>query len=149
MTQAEKISGAARALFMYSIAVSPGRFSICEINSPRPKVFPTTSSIRYGSLSQLVEQGEGVPDHSDFKQAFLDLLEGRAREPFPDGYITGEELGFYLKNRVPMYNPAQHPQYGKIRNPKLDKGDFVFVLPKAGAGDNRSHGFVDCGNISG
>ena len=74
--------------------------------------------------------GEVVPDHSDFKQAFLDLLDGRAREPFPDGYITGEELGFYLKNQVPVYNPAQHPQYGKIRNPKLDKGDFVFVLPK-------------------
>ena len=77
--------------------------------------------------------GEIVPDHSDFKQAFLDLVEGRAREPFPDGYITGEELGFYLKNQVPVYNPAQHPQYGKIRNPKLDKGDFVFVLPKAEA----------------
>ena len=71
-----------------------------------------------------------MPDHSDFKQAFLDLLDGRAPEPFPDGYITGEELGFYLKNQVPVYNPAQHPQYGKIRNPKLDKGDFVFVLPK-------------------
>jgi len=26
---------------------------------------------------------------------------------------------------------AQHPQYGKIRNPNLDKGDFIFVLPKA------------------
>ena len=44
---------------------------------------------------------EPVSDHSIFKVAFLDLLEGRGREPNPDGYITGEELGFYLKNTVP------------------------------------------------
>ena len=75
--------------------------------------------------------GETVPDKSVFKQTFLDLLEGREKEPFPDGYITGEELGYYLKHKVPEYNAAQHPQYGKIRNPKLDKGDFVFVLPQA------------------
>ena len=72
--------------------------------------------------------GEVVPDESVFKQTFLDLLSGRAPEPFPNGYITGEALGFYLKNKVPEYNKPQHPQYGKIRNPKLDKGDFVFVL---------------------
>ena len=72
--------------------------------------------------------GETVPDRSVFKQTFLDLLEGRAKEPFPDGYITGEELGYYLKHKVPEYNAAQHPQYGKIQDPNLDKGDFVFVL---------------------
>jgi formylglycine-generating enzyme required for sulfatase activity len=71
---------------------------------------------------------EPVPDHSIFKQAFVDLLEGFGREPIPDGYITGEELGLYLKNTVPRYNPAQHPQYGKIRDIRLDKGDFVFPL---------------------
>ena len=73
---------------------------------------------------------EPVPDRSVFKTAFLDLIEGRATEPFRDGYITGAELGLYLKNQVPIYNAAQHPQYGKIRDPKLDKGDFVFVLPQ-------------------
>ena len=73
---------------------------------------------------------EPVPDRSVFKTAFLDLIDGRAAEPFRDGYITGAELGLYLKNQVPIYNEAQHPQYGKIRDPKLDKGDFVFVLPQ-------------------
>ena len=70
---------------------------------------------------------EPVPDHSVFKQCFLDLLEGRDKEPIPDGYITGEELGLYLKNKVAEYNPNQHPQCGKILDPRLDKGDFVFV----------------------
>ena len=77
--------------------------------------------------------GETVPDKSIFKQTFLDLLVGREKEPFPDGYITGEELGYYLKHKVPEYNAAQHPQYGKIQDPALDKGDFVFVLGNTGS----------------
>ena len=74
--------------------------------------------------------GETVPDQSYFKQAFLDLIQGSVSEPFRDGYITGEELGYYLKNKVPEYIEGQHPQYGKIRDPKLNQGDFVFVLPQ-------------------
>jgi len=87
------------------------------------------------SISQPVRQfitagsaNEPVPDYSVFKQSFLDLLEGRDAEPIPDGFLTGEELGLYLKTKVPLYNPTQHPQYGRIRDPKLDKGDFVFRL---------------------
>ena len=41
---------------------------------------------------------EPVPDKSVFKQAFLDLLEGRDEEPVPDNYITGEELGLLSQN---------------------------------------------------
>ena len=37
-------------------------------------------------------------------------------------------IRMYLDTSVVNYsNGAQHPQYGKIRHPKLDKGDFVFV----------------------
>jgi len=70
---------------------------------------------------------EKVPDKSYFKQVFLDLIEGRVEEPFKDGYITGQELGFYLSSQVPYYFEYQHPQFGKIKNPKLDKGDFLFL----------------------
>ena len=73
---------------------------------------------------------EQVPDYSVFKQEFLDLIQGRVEDPFPDGYITGEELGNHLATKVPEYNNgAQHPQHGKIMDPQLNKGDFVFVLP--------------------
>ena len=130
VTQAEKIQ-ARHALFVFDSCFSG---TILNMRDQLTQPESISDNIQY-PVRQFItagRAGERVPDHSDFKQAFLDLLEGRAREPFPDGYITGEELGFYLKNRVPMYNPAQHPQYGKIRNPKLDKGDFVFVLPKQG-----------------
>ena len=104
------------------------------ILNARDRVRPESISdnIRY-PVRQFITAGranEPVPDRSVFKTAFLDLIDGRANEPFRDGYITGEELGLYLKNQVPIYNEAQHPQYGKIRDPKLDKGDFVFVLPQ-------------------
>ena len=104
------------------------------ILNARDRVRPESISdnIRH-PVRQFITAGranEPVPDRSVFKTAFLDLIDGRATEPFRDGYITGAELGLYLKNQVPIYNEAQHPQYGKIRDPKLDKGDFVFVLPQ-------------------
>ncbi len=74
---------------------------------------------------------EPVPDVSAFKTLFLDMLDGKRPEPFPDGYLTGEELGLYLKQNLPIYNHNQHPQYGKINDARLDKGDFVFFINRA------------------
>ena len=77
---------------------------------------------------------EQVPGHSVFKREFLDLIQGKTKDPFPDGYVTGEELGAHLAMTVPEYNNgAQHPQHGKIMDPKLNKGNFVFVLPRGPA----------------
>ena len=125
VTQA-KIIRARHALFMFDSCFSG---SIIDM---RERIIPKSISdkVKY-PVRQFITAGranEPVPDQSVFKQAFLDLLEGRDEEPIPDNYITGEELGLYLKVKVPQYNPNQHPQYGKIRDPRLDKGDFVFVL---------------------
>lgn len=72
-------------------------------------------------------EDEEVLDRSMFKRCFLIGLEGDA-DLTGDGYITGSELGMYLSNTVVNYtHRQQHPQYGKINNPNLDRGDFVFV----------------------
>ena len=47
-----------------------------------------------------------------------------------DGYVTGVELGLYLQAEVPRYG-QQTPQFGKIQQFDLSRGDFIFVLPKA------------------
>ena len=73
---------------------------------------------------------EPVPDRSEFKKAFLNILEGRVEEPTPDGYLTGVELGDYLYRTVPKFSHGQHPQHGKIHDQQLNTGDFVFVLPQ-------------------
>ena len=73
-------------------------------------------------------EDEQVPDKSMFKRCFLLGLEGDA-DLSGDGYITGSELGMYLSDKVVNYTHRnQHPQYGKINNPDLDRGDFIFAL---------------------
>jgi len=72
-------------------------------------------------------ENEQVPDESFFKTCFTQGIDGEA-DYNKDGYVTGSELGMYLDTSVVNYSRgAQHPQYGKIRHPALDKGDFVFL----------------------
>ena len=74
-------------------------------------------------------EDEQVPDKSMFKRSLLVGLEGDA-DLTRDGYITGSELGMYLADKVVKYTKGrQHPQYGKINNPDLDRGDFI-IVPK-------------------
>jgi hypothetical protein len=76
-------------------------------------------------------ENEQVPDRSVFKISFIQGIKDGYADVNRDGYVTGEELGAYLAENVINYSrKAQHPQFGKINNPKLDKGDFVFVLNK-------------------
>ncbi|WP_419662349.1 uncharacterized protein Dvar_28080 [Desulfosarcina variabilis str. Montpellier] len=73
-------------------------------------------------------EDEQVPDRSIFKDVFIQAIQGGFADLNQDTYITGEELGGYLQEHVVNYTrKAQHPQFGKINNPKLDKGDFVFL----------------------
>jgi hypothetical protein len=75
------------------------------------------------------DEGEEVPDKSVFKSQFVEGLNGSA-DLNSDGYITGTEFGEFLQTTVVNYSKeAQHPQYGKIRDPQLDKGDYIFVIP--------------------
>ena len=130
VTQAKRIQ-ARHVLFVFDSCFS-GTILNVDRNQEQPESI--SYSIRK-PVRQFITAGsanETVPDKSVFKQAFLNLIEGSARQPAPDDYITGEELGFYLKHQVPKYNKAQHPQYGKINDPNLDQGDFVFVVPKEG-----------------
>ena len=76
--------------------------------------------------------GEQVPDQSIFKVVFLKGIAGDA-DLNGDGYVTGSELGMQLQEKVVNYSRGgQHPQYGKINNPKLDMGDFIFAPPETG-----------------
>ena len=73
------------------------------------KVFLTASNIQFVSLSLQAGQVKLFQITVTLGKAFLDLIQGHVPEPFPDGYITGEELGYYLKHKVPEYNEGQHP----------------------------------------
>ena len=83
---------------------------------------PVRQFITSGSAEQT------VPDKSIFRRQFVAALEGEG-DLDKDGYVTGAELGQFLETTVTNYTrKSQTPQYGKLRDPLLDKGDFVFAL---------------------
>ena len=73
-----------------------------------------------------------VPDKSIFCDYFVRALDGDA-DSNNDGLMTGTELGDYLKRRVTedsrRSQTPQTPMVGKIADPKLNQGDFVFSSP--------------------
>lgn len=72
-----------------------------------------------------------VRDDSIFCRQFVEGLKGEA-DNNKDGYVTGSELGMFLEKQVTYYSKGkQTPQWGKILNEFLDKGDVVFASPKA------------------
>jgi tetratricopeptide (TPR) repeat protein len=73
--------------------------------------------------------GQEVSGDSIFCNQLVEGLDGAA-DLDRDGYVTGAELGKFLKEKVQYYTKgSQTPQLGKMRNPDLDKGDIVFTLP--------------------
>jgi len=73
-----------------------------------------------------------VSDDGTFRTLFLRALAGEeAADVNNDGYLTGTELSLFLEDRVVNLTlGAQTPRGGKLRDPRFDQGDFVFVLPR-------------------
>lgn len=118
------------ALFIFDSCFSGSLFAVTR-GVPDSIGYKTARPVRQFITSGSAE--EEVPDRSVFREQFVAALGGEA-DMNRDGFITGTELGEFLQDRVVNYtHSAQHPQYGKIRNPNLDKGDFVFVLSGASA----------------
>lgn len=115
------------ALFMFDACFAGSLF---DMRSPVTEAisYKTTNHVRQFITSGSAE--EQVPDVSIFRKQFVAALTTDEADYDKDGFVTGSELGQFLQTKVINYSyNSQHPQYGKIRNPKLDKGDFVFVLP--------------------
>lgn len=118
---------AKHALFLFDSCFSGSIFSLSRA-VPENISYKTKKPVR-----QFITAGsanETVPDESIFRSQFLAALSGEG-DSDGDGYLTGVELGEFLQKTVVNYSKgSQHPQYGKIRNPHLDKGDFVFQIKK-------------------
>ena len=124
---AKKIQ-AKHALFIFDSCFSGKLVSRSTIVIPpiieESVAFPVRQFITAGAANQ------PVPDESYFRRSFVRGLEGEADRNL-DGYITGTELAEYLKEKVTNYSSrTQTPQYGKINDIDLDRGDFVFVSLK-------------------
>jgi hypothetical protein len=116
------------AIFLFDACFSGSLFSMTRA-IPDAISYKTVNPVR-----QFITSGsanEEVPDESIFRKEFIRAITSSYADANKDGYLTGSELGEYLQTNVTNYSyNRQHPQYGKIRDANLDKGDFIFVLPQ-------------------
>ena len=120
-------SEAKHSLFLFDSCFSGTIFKARALPDHPPAIssavsLPVRQFITAGSA------GEPVPAQSTFTPAFIDALEYGYGDLNEDGYVSGTELGLYLQQEVPKY-VNQTPQFGKINDYDLSRGDFVFVLP--------------------
>lgn len=100
-----------------------------------PVTPPLITAATAKPVRQFITSGsadETVPAKSVFAAAFDRGIRNGSADLNGDGYITGVELGLFLREKVLDYQNGQTPQYGKIRDPELDEGDFVILNPAVG-----------------
>jgi hypothetical protein len=113
-------------LFVFDSCFSGSLFNLGDRGAIPPVIsYKTAHPVRLFITSG--SKDERVPDKSIFKEQFIAGIKGEADRD-GDGFVTGTELGEFLLKQVVAYSDETlHPQYGKIRNPLLDRGDFVFI----------------------
>ena len=114
------------ALFVFDSCFSGSVLRSRALSVPEDISYSTSKPVR-----QFISAGSAdqpVPAESVFRPLFIRGINGKA-DLDGDGYVTGNELGMYLQKEVPTYESGQTPQYGKIRDPYLDEGNFVFLVP--------------------
>ena len=113
------------ALFLFDSCFSGTVFK--SKNIPRPRQISRAMRLPVRQFITAGSAKEEVPAKSTFTPAFVHALAYGAGDSNNDGYITGMELGFYLWNEVAK-NTDQTPQFGRIKDFKLSRGDFVFKV---------------------
>ncbi len=117
------------ALFLFDSCFSGTIFKTRAITTEVPLIDRLTSK----PVRQFItagDAGEEVPARSVFTPAFIDSLEYGLGDLNSDGFVTGTELGLYLQTKVASH-AAQTPQFGKISDYELSRGDFVFTVKRS------------------
>ena len=116
---------AIHALFLFDSCFSGTIFRAKDL----PEVPPDISMLTIKPVRQYLtagDAGEPVPAKSTFTPVFVDGLKYGLADMDKDGYVTGSELGLFLRKEVSK-RERQTPQFGKIPDYELSRGDFVFV----------------------
>jgi len=117
---------AKHALFLFDSCFS-GMVFKAKKQPKMPKQISKMAKLPVRQFITAGDAGESVPAKSVFTPVFIDALRYGKGDLNKDGYVTGVELGFYLQSTVPQH-ARQTPQFGKISDYKLARGDFVFAV---------------------
>lgn len=115
---------AKHALFLFDSCFSGTIFKQKNLPKP-PKHITNLTTMPVRQFITAGRAGETVPAKSTFTPAFIDGLQYSLADLNGDGYVSGTELGLYLQETVPKHTD-QSPQFGKINDYELSRGDFVF-----------------------
>jgi len=115
---------AKHGLFLFDSCFSGTIFKQRNVLSKTPPQLNQWTSRPVRQFITAGSAGETVPANSTFTPAFIDGINGLA-DLNKDGYVIGTELGLFLQSEVSKYT-NQTPQYGKIDNYRLSRGDYVF-----------------------
>ncbi len=118
------------------LAVFDSCFAGTIFSSQRSRPPAAVTQVVARPVRQFMTSGDAdqqVSDDGTFRQLFIRALRGEEQaDANRDGYLTATELGLYLEDRiVNLTQASQTPRSGKLRDPKFDRGDFVFLLPQA------------------
>ena len=124
-----RLADARHVLSIFDSCFSGTVFNARAGAAPAAITRKTTQPVRQFLTSG--DAGQQVRDDGSFRKLFVRALSGEeAADVNADGYVTGEELGLFLSQRVAtLTQAAQTPRYGKLHDVRFDRGDFVFVLP--------------------
>ncbi len=120
-------SDAKHSLFLFDSCFSGTIFKTRALPE-HPPTISTATSLPVRQFITAGSAGELVPAQSTFTPAFVDAIEYGKGDLNQDGYVSGTELGLYLQQEIPKHLD-QVPQFGKIQDYDLSRGDFIFVLP--------------------
>ncbi len=119
---------AKHALFAFDSCFSGSIFGSRAVSRPRYIDKKTSKPVRMFIAAGNADQE--VPAQSVFTPLLSQGLEGAA-DLDSDGYVTGEELGYYLNTQVNGRDDIdQTPQWGKSNHPAFKEGDFVFQVTR-------------------
>ncbi|HEU0201085.1 MAG TPA: caspase family protein [Burkholderiaceae bacterium] len=122
---------AKHALFVFDMCFATAPAFSLDKAPPEPSSHTldesTTEAVRQFIFAGTTDQK--VPDDSFFSKFLVEALAGdREADLNSDGYLTGSELGRFLQAKVTtVTRGAQTPHYGKMSDPRLNRGEFVFL----------------------
>lgn len=93
------------------------------------------SLLTEGKARQVISSGNAgqkVNDDGQFRKLFINAIQGHVPGVGANGYLTGVELGTYLKREMTRLTVGktypQTPNHGYINKAGFDQGDFVFEI---------------------
>lgn len=114
------------------LAVFDSCFAGTIFKNTRAALPPAIDQANKFPVRQFISAGDHTQEVNDdgaFQRAFLAAITGEDATADSDrnGYVTGEELGIFIKNRIlAASNGTQTPQFGKLAENDFERGDFIF-----------------------